>query len=143
MGCGPGQFAEYLKAHGFSGTYCGIDFSGEAIQQARRRCPDYQFLQARLPLDDPAQTPEHDTVICLEVLEHVEKDTDILQSIMPGKFIIASVPNFDSLGHVRYFRDAEQVRARYAPFFEDMRLTECRLGEKNIIWLMHGHRATG
>ncbi|NIP92150.1 MAG: class I SAM-dependent methyltransferase, partial [Akkermansiaceae bacterium] len=42
IGCGPGQFAALVRDT-LEVDYCGIDFSSQAIEMARRLCPDFTF----------------------------------------------------------------------------------------------------
>jgi SAM-dependent methyltransferase len=43
MGCGPGQIARYLYAHGMK--VCGVDLSPEMVRQAQSLNPDISFQQ--------------------------------------------------------------------------------------------------
>ncbi|MFN2453380.1 MAG: class I SAM-dependent methyltransferase [Pyrinomonadaceae bacterium] len=43
MGCGPGQIASYLHAHGRK--VCGVDLSPEMVRQAQSLNPDISFQQ--------------------------------------------------------------------------------------------------
>jgi hypothetical protein len=46
-----------------------------------------------------------------------------LSRFRPGKRCLFSVPNFPYPSHVRYFRDAAEVIARYGPFFHNLSVT--------------------
>jgi len=138
LGCGPGQFAEFLQTRLSSINYIGLDFSKSALTIAKQRCPNYQFINKKFPLKSLSSLGLHDVVICTEVLEHVELDIEILQSIQAGKPIIASVPNFDSFGHVRYFDSTEEIKNRYAFLFRNLKITSFSLSEKNTIWVLFG-----
>lgn len=52
-------------------------------------------------------------IVCLEVLEHIEKDLQILSNIREGTHIVFSVPNFDAPSHVRWFISPRQIKKRY------------------------------
>lgn len=140
LGCGPGQFGEYIAQSMPGIDYAGIDFSAEAVVQARRRCPQFRFEQAKLP--DPAlvQAIPNDVVLCTEVLEHVDEDIEILRSIPPGKAVIASVPNYDSFSHVRSFKTETAVRQRYGPWLAGLEIERIQMTISNVIWLFHGRR---
>ena len=43
MGCGPGQIARYLNAHGVK--VCGVDLSSEMVRQAKSLNPQIPFQQ--------------------------------------------------------------------------------------------------
>ena len=110
IGCGTGQFAEYLKDEGFS-RYHGFDFSTKAIELARGRV-SLDFHQGDA-LDSRNYKGQYNTVVCLEVLEHIQDDIFILSNLRPFTQIIFSVPNFDAPSHVRWFTSERQIKRRY------------------------------
>lgn len=110
IGCGTGQFAEYLKDEKFT-NYRGFDFSQTAIDLARKRV-SMNFLQGNA-LDPTMYAAFFNTVICLEVLEHIEADLQILKTLPEGVHIIFSVPNFDAPSHVRWFTSERELKKRY------------------------------
>ncbi|RYF72681.1 MAG: methyltransferase domain-containing protein, partial [Comamonadaceae bacterium] len=93
LGCGPGQFAEFLSLRMPQLRYTGVDFSGVAISRARQRCPQHLFEKRELPITNFSSLPGFDAVVCTEVLEHVERDREILAAIPHGIAVVASVPN--------------------------------------------------
>ena len=118
IGCGPGQFANCLFALTGIQAYDGLDFSEHAVKMARSACP-----QGRFHVDDATKTnlcrdTPHDVVICMEVLEHVPEDTDVIRQFRTGTRAICTVPNFDYHSHVRFFTTAGQVEERYSRFFD-------------------------
>ena len=141
LGCGPGQFAQYLSAAWPEVQYTGLDFSAVAVTKARQRCPQHLFEQRELPVTDFTNLPDFDTVVCTEVLEHVENDREILAALPAGTAISASVPNFDAFGHVRLFRDEAEVRQRYGVLFDGLEVEAFALSASNILWLMRGRRS--
>lgn len=140
LGCGPGQFAEYLRESTESIAYTGIDFSEIAIQQARVRCPDYRFEVVLLPNASVVQRFDFDAVICTEVLEHIDQDLSLIESIPAGVEVLATVPNFDSFGHLRYFRSAAQVAERYGHLLCNLQVTPIALSPTSTIWLFRGQK---
>jgi 2-polyprenyl-3-methyl-5-hydroxy-6-metoxy-1,4-benzoquinol methylase len=110
IGCGPGQLAHMLEDLGYT-DYLGFDFSEEAVAMARQNSKQSFTVGDARDIDNFQR--EYATVICLEVLEHVEEDLRILKNVKPGTFCILSVPNFPAPSHVRYFRSEREVRARY------------------------------
>jgi 2-polyprenyl-3-methyl-5-hydroxy-6-metoxy-1,4-benzoquinol methylase len=110
IGCGTGQLAEYLKDENFR-HYTGFDFSSKAISLARERV-DMPFFVGDA-LDPACYRHSFNTIICLEVLEHVQKDLEVLETLPINTHIIFSVPNFDAPSHVRWFTSERQVKKRY------------------------------
>ncbi len=55
----------------------------------------------------------YDTIVCLEVLEHIERDLDVIANWKSGCECICSVPNFDYPTHVRWFRHEAEIVSRY------------------------------
>jgi 2-polyprenyl-3-methyl-5-hydroxy-6-metoxy-1,4-benzoquinol methylase/thioredoxin-like negative regulator of GroEL len=138
LGCGPGQFAEYLLEQIPHLKYTGIDFSTVAIAAAQKRCPHAQFIQADLFAENIFDDVDHNVVLLLEVLEHLHQDLELLKKLPPGSRIIASVPNFDSFGHVRYFISSTDVAKRYECVMKIDLLKPVSVGEKSIIFIIYG-----
>jgi trans-aconitate methyltransferase len=119
IGCGPGQMAALLIDQGID-QYVGLDFSLEAIAMAQRNVPRGRFVVGDARTSEIHAEIEHDVIICTEVLEHIEDDLQVLARFGVGKRCLCSVPNFPYESHVRHFRDAEDVAARYGGFFDSL-----------------------
>jgi SAM-dependent methyltransferase len=118
LGCGPGHFPWLLSQAGLPclKRYTGYDFSSVAIDQARERLDDdrFHFIEADLREEDfTIGQPENTLYMTFEFLEHVEIDRDVLARIPAGAPVIFSVPSFNDLGHVRYFRSYSDIEGRY------------------------------
>ena len=138
IGCGSGQFAEYLKDKGVK-AYTGVDFSNIAITKAKKRVPEYNFHTYDCSSEDWLRfihKSNPDLYVCLEVLEHIDKDRELLASLKP-KPIIFSVPNFLCKGHVRRFKNVEAVRSRYAHLFKRMDFSKF-IRKANTWFIVHG-----
>jgi 2-polyprenyl-3-methyl-5-hydroxy-6-metoxy-1,4-benzoquinol methylase len=112
VGCGTGAFAHCVLEH-LAMPYRGFDFSSVAVQQAQRRtgCADCFFVgDARAAA---SYSRAYDTIVCLEVLEHIERDLDVIAHWRPRCECICSVPNFDYETHVRWFRNEQDIVSRY------------------------------
>lgn len=121
IGCGSGQLASVLHDKGLK-KYHGIDFSSKLIELAKRRKLGFDFTVADAFQTPLLETAQYDAVISTEFLEHVEGDIEIISRIRAGTTCYASVPNFPYLSHVRHFKSSDEVRERYAPFFDNFRV---------------------
>lgn len=137
VGCGPGQFAEYIIKQIPQINYLGIDYSYKAIEAARSRCPTAQFHVKDLMVEGALDVFDADLFIILEVLEHIERDLDLIKSLPKGKIVIFSVPNMDSAGHVRFFRDIHEVENRYGGFCNINSAVTINLKGRSKIFLIH------
>lgn len=112
VGCGTGSFAEIACNKGYS--YAGFDFSEVAVKKARLRCGNSAMFYQGDALDKSSYKTAHDIIVCTEVLEHIEKDIEVIALFKKGVHVICTVPNYDSPGqHVRYFTTQDQVFNRY------------------------------
>jgi SAM-dependent methyltransferase len=117
IGCGSGFLAELiLKEH--RGIYHGFDFSSEAIGNAGTRTGRPGLFSVGNALDPGSYADDYDTIVCTEVLEHVDCDLDVIRLWRDGATCICSVPNFDWPGHVRFFNTTGEVEARYGALIE-------------------------
>lgn len=137
VGCGPGQFAEFLLKH-YKVNYTGLDFSETAIRKARERNPEALFYQEDILQSNMMMKLDFDTIICTEVLEHIEEDTEVLEKFSKGKFAICSVPSFDAFGHVRTFPNIESVKNRYGKYFFNFKVEKYLLPTKQYMYLFTG-----
>ena len=114
LGCGIGDLGAMIIEEGY--RYRGFDFSPEAIAQCMRRCPDGRFSVADIYDPENYQPIDYNTVIALEVLEHVD-DLKVVEMIPPGARLIASVPDYDDAAHLRLYRDIQtDIVGRFVPF---------------------------
>jgi trans-aconitate methyltransferase len=120
IGCGPGQFANQLIDTLPEIKYTGLDFSYIAIDQAIKRVPSFNFIIADA-LKFDFNSLEYDVVVSTEFLEHVVQDKNILQSLKSGVLILATLPNMDSEGHVRFLsKDVDAARSEILDHYGDI-----------------------
>jgi len=116
LGCGVGCFAKVLFDRGCT-KYVGVDFSPAMIEKAKICVPKANFVLTDLRSDEVREIYRgHKIFVCLETLEHVIKDVEVLEKIPSRSLVILSVPQqFDtSMGfHVRYFDSKKKVINRY------------------------------
>lgn len=122
LGCGVGQFAAMCLANNRD-YRLGIDFSEVAIQQAKELNPEIadNFMVGNLLDENIAELVKGlDTIYILEVLEHINDDKELLNSLPKGIQVVFSVPNYDSAGHVRHFKTYKDVEQRYYSCFKSL-----------------------
>lgn len=126
LGCGTGRFAEQLRRRGH-GTYTGIDFSPASLQECRAYVPDRDpdtawsstWIAQDLRTWEPDEYRAGGTVYtCLETLEHLEDDLDLVRRIPVGHEFIFSVPNYGGAAHLRCFQDVGDAWRRYGHLLE-------------------------
>lgn len=140
-GCGVGNFIAQVERHADMVT--GIDLSPANIQVAKQRFKQCQDVDIR-QLDLDVATPElierdYDTAVCLDVLEHIEEDTMLMQRlaavIRPGGHVLIKVPACPWLyGSIDVASDhyRRYTRSRLRALAEENGLTVCRLGYMNL-----------
>lgn len=143
LGCGPGQFAQYLRSR-MPIPYLGVDYSQVAIHSATdRHVPDAEFRVLDVVACDIPDCPPTTSIVCTEVLEHVLEDEALIAKIPVGHPCYFSVPSFYTFGHVRHFGDEASVRDRYSKYFDSFAVTELPLGAgKNRLYVFSGLRNT-
>jgi len=102
IGCGIGNFTQSLLTRE---SVVAIDKVPACIERLRERYPDQPNLhaivrEAGADLDD-LKAFQPDSVVCLNVLEHIEDDVTTLRSmasiLSPSGVIVLIVPAFDAL----------------------------------------------
>jgi 2-polyprenyl-3-methyl-5-hydroxy-6-metoxy-1,4-benzoquinol methylase len=138
LGCGPGQFAQLLYDKGIE-SYCGLDFSEQSIAMARQRCATYRFEQADISAPGTIESHRYACVVSLEFLEHIEDDITVIQRIAPNTHVFATVPNYTSAGHVRYFTSELEVADRYETLLDRFECTSILLHPRgSTIYVIEG-----
>lgn len=121
LGCGTGRFAECLRRNGH-GRYTGLDFSYACLLECKAYVPrrdrdtawHADFEQADLRTwKPPEQRPGGTVYTCLETLEHLAEDIDLIRRIPVGHELIFSVPNYGSQAHLRVFQNVSDAWRRY------------------------------
>ena len=122
VGLGHGGYRQFLPP---TLAYIGLDIDPESVARARAHNPTDAYLVA--DATDPElrarlASREIDTVLCVNVLEHIERDQraveSLLATLVPGGYLLLLVPAFPALysdldrmaGHVRRYTLADVPR---------------------------------
>lgn len=107
-GCGNGNITRYILQRSGIERYVGVDLSSAFCrsleQSAWPQAPGTCVFKA-LDLQDPGLVdlaqPPFDSIVCLNVLEHIEHDRELLERMLtmlePGGRLILIVPAFQQL----------------------------------------------
>jgi SAM-dependent methyltransferase len=123
VGAGNGFLAELILRE-LRCAYRGFDFSSVAIRNAGNRTGRPELFFHGDALDVRSYSFDYDTIVCTEVLEHVEADLEVIRLWRAGTWCVCSVPNFDYAGHVRFFRCRNAVAERYGGLIDIKSVTK-------------------
>ena len=119
VGIGHGGYVDHLPA---PERYLGVDIDADLVAQARQAHSQRDYVEADITAPDFAARVgggRFDTVLCLNVLEHVETDgaavANLLTALEPGGHLLLFVPAFEALyspldrfaGHHRRYTRAQ------------------------------------
>jgi SAM-dependent methyltransferase len=117
LGCGSGALLERIGRARPKTRLVGIDVEPSALELAKQRLPDAEFVTGDLDQDAVAGQAfrgQADAVVCSEVLEHLESPERALrlagELLQPGGRLVVTVPagpmnKFDrSIGHRKHYR---------------------------------------
>lgn len=108
VGCGEGFVIKHLKDALPEANFVGVDISVEATAEAEKELPETKFynldLSKKIEIQNSPLKESFDTVMCLEVLEHIREYPQAIENIkkINSKYFIFSVPNepFFRLGNL-------------------------------------------
>jgi 2-polyprenyl-3-methyl-5-hydroxy-6-metoxy-1,4-benzoquinol methylase len=97
LGCSDGSFAKLLVEQ-LSCKVWGVELNKAAGEKAREFCQDVSFLDLdEVDLGLHFSGHVFDTVVCLDVLEHLKDPVLLLKSVKPilapNGYVVASIPN--------------------------------------------------
>ena len=123
VGCGSGFLAQMLlREH--PGHYRGFDFSAVAVRNASHRAARPELFFVGDALDARCYSGDYDTIVCTEVLEHIDADLDVVRLWRDGTWCVCTVPNFAADGHVRFFTTSREVANRYGQLIDIKSITK-------------------
>ena len=94
-GCGEGFVSGYMHQRNSALRITGIDYSPEAVKFARSRFGDVAEFQVGSLLNLPFPDETFDTVVCSEVLEHIDDYETAMSEIkrVACNYVVITVPN--------------------------------------------------
>jgi SAM-dependent methyltransferase len=119
IGIGHGSYVDFLPPFE---SYLGVDIDVGSVAAAQASRPRYEYLQSDIATPtflNMLSGKRFDTVLCFNVLEHVENDSEVvanlLKTLQRGGHLLLFVPAFQSLyspldrlaGHHRRYRRRE------------------------------------
>lgn len=132
FGCGVGQISLFLSRFGHS--IKGVDISKKAISHAKETAKELNIPNVHFSTESLEQISKtkkkFDLIICIEVIEHVEKDQELLilmkrilkkngtlflttPSINAPLYRIGSLKDFDRrVGHIRRY-EAQDLKGKF------------------------------
>jgi SAM-dependent methyltransferase len=142
IGCGVGDLGKLIVERGHQ--YRGFDFSPVAVECCRALCPQADFRIG--DAYNPASYIPHDydTAVALEVLEHLD-DLRMIGNIPIGVRLIASVPDYDDVAHLRLYKDPKRdILDRFRPLLHVTEILSLvgkgHSGEPKTVYLFQGVR---
>jgi len=124
IGCGIGDLGKMIVDEGY--PYRGFDFSSEAVEQARKLCPIGRFDIGDAYEANAYEPPDYNVAVALEVLEHVD-DIAVIKNIPPGARLIASVPDYDDVSHLRLYCDPKKdIVNRFRPYLHIVEIASAK-----------------
>jgi cyclopropane fatty-acyl-phospholipid synthase-like methyltransferase len=132
VGCGWGTTLEALERRGYQTA--GVDISRRTLEKLDR--PERLLYTADLSRDLPPEASGFDTVLALDVIEHIDDDRDAVtkleQLARPGGVVIVSVPALPEF--FTEFDETQGHRRRYLPETLRAAFQESGLVVERIFW---------
>lgn len=112
IGCGLGHSTNIMKGF-LPGDWAGLEFWVEAAKQSKKLFPEIEFYYSEdfnfIPI-----CGEFDSVVCSEVIEHVEEDQVLVDGLMKitKNVLVITTPNrkIDDPGHLRLYTEESFAR---------------------------------
>lgn len=143
LGCGTGRFLKQLLRNEHYGKLHGVDFSKSALQVAADYVREATFQQ--LDLMDWQPDPQRrgaTSYVCLETLEHLDDELELVRRIPPGHQLVFSVPNYWSETHARWFVGPGEVWEQYGHLLLFRRWSLIEIDDRKVIHVVDSTRRT-
>jgi SAM-dependent methyltransferase len=142
IGCGVGDLGKMIIDRGH--PYRGFDFSPVAVECSKKLCRRGEFKVGDA-YDPAAYLPhDYDVAVALEVLEHLD-DLRIIENLPAGVRLIASVPDYDDVAHLRLYQNPRRdIIERFRPLLRVTTVVALSAqgngGERKTIYIFQGIR---
>jgi len=127
IGCGTGIILKVLNKFGKA---CGIEYSNDAIQFLKQRGLDF-IVRADANQDLPFMSSIFSAITCLDVLEHLDNDSNLLWEIyrvcQPGGYMIITVPAFDMFWSVHDIALHHRRRYTRSKLLKSIKGMDCKI----------------
>jgi SAM-dependent methyltransferase len=142
IGCGVGDLGKLIVERGHQ--YRGFDFSPVAVECCCALCPQADFRVGDAYNPASYLPHDYDTAVALEVLEHLD-DLRMIENIPLGVRLIASVPDYDDVAHLRLYQDSKRdILERFKPLLHVTEILSLvgkgRAGESKTVYFFQGVR---
>ncbi len=130
IGCGMGEFSRYAKAKYPLLDITGLDFSGYAVDKAKKSDNRMEYIAGDLYKMDMFKDSQFDYAISTEVFEHLTYPEKMIEEVhrilKPGGILVISTPlpkgdgTLYSVEHVKEYLP-EETRTIMSIHFDEMR----------------------
>ena len=135
LGCGLGDLGKMIMEKNWQ--YRGFDFSQEAINICKEKLPQGNFYLGNVYDNKSFGEDDYNTVIALEVFEHVD-DLSVIENIRPGATVIGSVPDYDDSAHLRLYEDGKtDIIDYYKPYMHVYDIRSAQIKNSGDTLTMH------
>jgi trans-aconitate methyltransferase len=139
LGCGKGVVTQFLKKR--NNRVVAVDISGTALETARARYPDIDFVQADIGAQDfdlRNLGEDFALAVCLESLSYLERWPALLEQLshVSRRALVALYLPENPLGFVKSFDELARTFGKHFVIVEEVRLLTRRqivlFGESNV-----------
>lgn len=154
VGCGQGDLLVAISELKLKASLTGCDPSLVAIQSAKLKSPEVEFICADLINEEPSELygKSFDTVTLIEVIEHLDNPSDLLKKVSQymksNSTLIVSVPSgprsaFEvSIGHRQHFTKQSLMKLLIESGYKEIKISQIGFPFFNLYKLVVKLRGT-